>query len=285
MGRGGSPASVGLPSGPRNAHGTNAVSASGSSSPHRCSPTSASIDAKSTSHLTHGRGRGHGDAAPGNRPRTLWTERATDHRVTTSLLPLPPAGDGFRNGRSLSRGSRTSSVASGQNHENMDLQRGNDGDADGINSSNQRAPHVAVPNSNDPLQPQPRESRSTLAPQQPSTPAAESSTPVVGWQAPSKLGGYRIGKPLGEGGFGTVYQASGADGLQVALKFLASDRGAFDTTEDAHRASTEAQILSCVQHEHIVELLEVVVTQVNAQPGKLARRGAMQAGKPQQKGL
>ena len=27
----------------------------------------------------------------------------------------------------------------------------------------------------------------------------------VGWRAPSRLGGYKVGRPLGEGGFGTVY--------------------------------------------------------------------------------
>lgn len=72
--------------------------------------------------------------------------------------------------------------------------------------------------------------------------------------------------------------------MQVALKFLASGRGAFDTTEDASRVATEARVLSSIRHPHIIELLEVVVAQVHSQPGRLNGRERESPAKPQGKG-
>lgn len=74
------------------------------------------------------------------------------------------------------------------------------------------------------------------------------------------VGGWKLGRTIGEGGFGRVYEASrvsGHEGL-AAVKLL--HRGAF-SAEARSRFQTEADALSLVRHPHVASILESGVTE------------------------
>ena len=70
------------------------------------------------------------------------------------------------------------------------------------------------------------------------------------------VGPYRLVKPLGRGGMGTVYLAVRDDGAfeqQVALKIV---RRGLDTDDILRRFRTERQILAGLNHDYIARLLD-----------------------------
>jgi eukaryotic-like serine/threonine-protein kinase len=72
----------------------------------------------------------------------------------------------------------------------------------------------------------------------------------------SRIGPYRLLRPLGEGGMGEVWLAERADGLyerQVALKLL---RSGYADPGLRQRFSREREILARLQHPHLAQLLD-----------------------------
>jgi serine/threonine-protein kinase len=75
-------------------------------------------------------------------------------------------------------------------------------------------------------------------------------------RAGTRLGAWRIGEPLGQGGMGTVYRAERADGAfeqAVAIKVL---RRSVDTPELERRFVRERQLLARLDHPAIVKVLD-----------------------------
>ncbi len=73
--------------------------------------------------------------------------------------------------------------------------------------------------------------------------------------APNQIGPYRIVKPLGHGGMGSVYLAERDDGAfrqQVAIKLIHPSA----IPDSVHRFRQERQILADLQHPHIARLLD-----------------------------
>jgi serine/threonine protein kinase len=70
---------------------------------------------------------------------------------------------------------------------------------------------------------------------------------------PTRIGDYAIGRLLGEGGMGRVYQASAPDGTRVALKLVKSDMALDETLR--RRFRREAQIAQTVKHPNVVPLI------------------------------
>jgi hypothetical protein len=71
--------------------------------------------------------------------------------------------------------------------------------------------------------------------------------------APEAVGGYRLLRPLGEGGMGTVYEAEDAtSGRRVALKLITPD---FATPEAVERFRQEGRLASMVVHPRCVFVL------------------------------
>ena len=71
-----------------------------------------------------------------------------------------------------------------------------------------------------------------------------------------RIGSYRLGRPLGQGGMGAVYLAERADDQyrqQVAIKFV---RGGLATPELERRFRAERQILADLVHPNIARLLD-----------------------------
>lgn len=75
-------------------------------------------------------------------------------------------------------------------------------------------------------------------------------------KVPSIIGGYKIGKFLGRGGFGEVrvgeHQLTGET---VALKFLR--KAEIASIGAAERTITEIQCLTTLKHQHIIRLQQV----------------------------
>ena len=88
------------------------------------------------------------------------------------------------------------------------------------------------------------------------TPRADGATcNDVSIRVPERLGRYRIGHPVGQGGMGTVF--SGTDevsGERVAVKVL---RPGGDIAQAVRRFRKEARLLSEVQNDHITRLYHV----------------------------
>ena len=76
-----------------------------------------------------------------------------------------------------------------------------------------------------------------------------------GTAIPNQIGPYRIVRPLGHGGMGSVYLAERDDGAfrqQVAIKLIHPS----SLPDSAHRFRQERQILADLQHPHIARLLD-----------------------------
>ena len=70
------------------------------------------------------------------------------------------------------------------------------------------------------------------------------------------IGGYRIGRLLGRGGFGEVMVGEHhLTGEQVALKFLRKSE--IISMGAVERTTTEIQCLSALRHQHIIRLQQV----------------------------
>jgi serine/threonine protein kinase len=78
------------------------------------------------------------------------------------------------------------------------------------------------------------------------------SLPVVR-DHPDRVGRYAIGAALGEGGFARVFQATGPDGEEVAVKIVRADVAA----DRVHRRRFEREIRAAVgvEHVHVVPVL------------------------------
>ncbi len=77
---------------------------------------------------------------------------------------------------------------------------------------------------------------------------------------PERIGVFRLGRLLGRGGMGTVYEAERGDGLfeqRVAIKMLASQRW---SDELEHRFRAERRILARLEHRNIARLYDGGVT-------------------------
>lgn len=74
------------------------------------------------------------------------------------------------------------------------------------------------------------------------------------------IGGWRVGVPIGEGGFGSVYEARRTDGHddRAAIKLL--HRGA-RSTEARTRFKTEADVLALVRHPNVASILDSGITE------------------------
>jgi len=74
------------------------------------------------------------------------------------------------------------------------------------------------------------------------------------------VGGWRLGRSIGEGGFGSVYEAHREDGRddRAAVKLL--HRGAM-SAESKSRFRTEAQALALVRHPNVASILDSGVTE------------------------
>ncbi len=69
----------------------------------------------------------------------------------------------------------------------------------------------------------------------------------------TRIGDYVIGRLLGEGAMGKVYEASGPDGTRVALKLVKADYARDETFR--RRFHREAQIAQMVKHPNVVPVL------------------------------
>jgi eukaryotic-like serine/threonine-protein kinase len=92
---------------------------------------------------------------------------------------------------------------------------------------------------------------------------------LTGWRSVprsrqgSDVGGYRVGEPIGEGYYGTVYEATraGEDLSRVAIKFIERRGRRVASGADAYFETTAASKLS---HPNIARLLDVGVTSDDA---------------------
>jgi serine/threonine protein kinase len=69
----------------------------------------------------------------------------------------------------------------------------------------------------------------------------------------ARIGDYAVGRLLGEGGMGQVYQATAPDGTRVALKLLRSELARDETLR--RRFQREARIAQTVKHPNVVPLI------------------------------
>lgn len=84
--------------------------------------------------------------------------------------------------------------------------------------------------------------------------------PEPGLQEGRLIGAFRVGREIGRGGMGVVYEGARADGAfsqRVAIKVLTAP---LTDEEAASRFKTEQQILAGLQHAHIVSLIDAGVT-------------------------
>jgi hypothetical protein len=87
----------------------------------------------------------------------------------------------------------------------------------------------------------------------PTVPPPENATIEIG-AAPEVIGGYRLGRQLGAGAMGTVYEAQEiASGRRVALKLLASGIGA--TPQAIERFRREGRLAAAITHPRCVFVL------------------------------
>jgi hypothetical protein len=83
-------------------------------------------------------------------------------------------------------------------------------------------------------------------------PPREAGT-AAGDSIPERVGGYRLLRPLGEGGMGAVYEAEDASGQRVAVKLISF---AYDTSEQAvERFRQEGRLASTIAHPRCVFVL------------------------------
>jgi len=82
----------------------------------------------------------------------------------------------------------------------------------------------------------------------------------AGEEPGSRIGRYRLVKPIGEGGFGTVYEAEQLEPVQrrVALKII---KLGMDTREVIARFEAERQTLALMEHPHIAQVLDAGATE------------------------
>jgi serine/threonine protein kinase len=71
--------------------------------------------------------------------------------------------------------------------------------------------------------------------------------------SPTRIGDYAVGRLLGEGGMGKVYEATGPDGTRVALKLVKADFARDETFR--RRFHREARIAQTVKHPNVVPVL------------------------------
>jgi serine/threonine protein kinase len=69
----------------------------------------------------------------------------------------------------------------------------------------------------------------------------------------TRIGDYTIGRLLGEGGMGKVYEATGPDGTRVALKLVKADYARDETFR--RRFHREARIAQTVKHPNVVPVI------------------------------
>src|SRR5450755_2628103 len=69
----------------------------------------------------------------------------------------------------------------------------------------------------------------------------------------TRIGDYVIGRLLGEGGMGKVYEARGPDGIRVALKLVKADYARDERFR--RRFHREARIAQTVKHPNVVPVL------------------------------
>jgi len=69
----------------------------------------------------------------------------------------------------------------------------------------------------------------------------------------TRIGDYAIGRLLGEGGMGKVYEATGPDGTRVALKLVKADYARDETFR--RRFHREARIAQTVKHPNVVAVV------------------------------
>lgn len=86
----------------------------------------------------------------------------------------------------------------------------------------------------------------------PSTPGADAKRQAA-W-GKSEIGGYRIGRQIGEGRAARVYLAHDVHGHAVALKVI--KRRGPDTALAWQHFPSECRTLAAVEHEHVVRLIE-----------------------------
>src|SRR5690606_30087055 len=72
--------------------------------------------------------------------------------------------------------------------------------------------------------------------------------PVTLAKGEEPVTGYRLVKPLGQGGFGQVWEAEAPGGLRVALKFIRTDTGHSDPELRAIKAIRD------IRHPHLLEM-------------------------------
>lgn len=83
----------------------------------------------------------------------------------------------------------------------------------------------------------------------------------------SMVGKYRIGRPLGRGGFGIVFEAYDTeDAVQVAIKIIEVDPGNEASRAALNRFHTEVEAICRIRHPNVVQVYETAVIPA----GKLA---------------
>ena len=78
------------------------------------------------------------------------------------------------------------------------------------------------------------------------------------------IGAYRIVRPLGHGGMGTVYEVVDAAGAHLALKLFTGGAKNREFLEKRFRA--EAKILAALDHPHLVKVRDVGVDEATGNP-------------------
>jgi len=79
-----------------------------------------------------------------------------------------------------------------------------------------------------------------------------------------RIGPYRIGRPLGRGGMGEVYETWDAEGNTRALKLFAADHGAVAFLQ--RRFLSEGRLLSKLSHPQLVHVYDVAVEEATERP-------------------
>src|SRR5262249_54273507 len=70
---------------------------------------------------------------------------------------------------------------------------------------------------------------------------------------PESVGGYRLVRPLGAGGMGTVYEGEGADGRRVAVKLIRP--ACADPSDAVERFRREGRLAGIIAHPRCVFVL------------------------------